>query len=71
MKRSSEEDRERQLLDRKERQTLQKDFDKLEVAFNEITETRKQDLQTSHIEYEKLQHEYRVLIEEKRINMQS
>lgn len=54
-------------MERKEKSKLQKDYEILERKFLEIESLKKSDLQSQQNEFERLQREYRIMQEERRM----
>jgi len=70
LRKQVDEDREKGVLERKEKSKLQKELEILEKNYMELDQQRKSDLIASQDEYEKLQKQYRVITEERNIYMQ-
>jgi len=70
LRKQVDEDREKGVLERKEKSKLQKELEILEKNYMELDQQRKSDLIASQDEYEKLQKQYRVITEERNIYIQ-
>ena len=54
--------------ERKEKSKLQKDYENLERNFMDLDQQRKNDLQTAQAEFERVQRDYRVMQEERKMH---
>ena len=65
-----EDDRDKGVLERKEKSKLQKEFEILERNYTELDQQRKSEAHHMQEEYEKLQKKHRVIAEERNIYLQ-
>ena len=70
MRRQGEEDRERGVIERKEKSKLQKELEVIEKNYAELENTRKREIMIAQEEYEKLQKRHRTVNEERNIYLQ-
>lgn len=70
MKRQSEEERDRNTQERKDKSRLQKELETLERSYMELEQQRKADVMAQQTEYENLQRQHRVVMEERNIYLQ-
>lgn len=62
-----EDDRDKGIIERKEKSKLQKEFEILEKNYLELEQQRKGEILTCQEDYEQLQRQYRVISEERNI----
>lgn len=65
-----EDDREKGILERKEKSKLQREFEIVEKNYSELEQSRKREIMIQQEEYEKLQKKHRVISEERNIYLQ-